>query len=150
MDNYDDYPAGDPIPEPSEFYGELIQFLTESRGMRQTAKSSLKQSLYAGGGALAGGVLLGPVGGLVGGVAGSVVGFLKSDNYDGIILHLSKLETQQQRFLIAEVGKILTTAGARTEQLQSTETFRNTIYTYAEKDSVRNEIWKACLNAVSS
>ena len=48
----DDYPAGDPIPDPNVFqiqHKELVDFLSNSREMRQTAKSSFKQAAYAGG-----------------------------------------------------------------------------------------------------
>ena len=49
----DDYPAADPVPEPSrtvdEQFNELVQFLTHSQDMRKTATSSLKQGLIAGG-----------------------------------------------------------------------------------------------------
>jgi len=47
----DDYPAGDPIPDPNfeTQHGELVDFLTNSREMRRTAKSGLKQAAYAGG-----------------------------------------------------------------------------------------------------
>jgi hypothetical protein len=50
----DGYPAAEPIPCPSLAgiqHNELIDFLTNSRDMRQTAKSSLKQAAYAGGAA---------------------------------------------------------------------------------------------------
>ena len=55
----DDYPAGDPIPDPNVFqiqHKELVDFLDCALGrspghreMRQTAKSSFKQAAYAGG-----------------------------------------------------------------------------------------------------
>lgn len=48
----DDYPAGDPIPDLGDVdsqHNELVDFLQNSREMRQTAKSSLKQAAYAGG-----------------------------------------------------------------------------------------------------
>lgn len=48
----DDYPAGDPIPDPSLVegqYSDVIDFLSTSKEMRQTAKSSLKQAAFAGG-----------------------------------------------------------------------------------------------------
>jgi hypothetical protein len=35
-------------------HGELVQFLTQNEAMKKTARGSLKQSLYAGGGAFAG------------------------------------------------------------------------------------------------
>jgi hypothetical protein len=58
----DDYPAADPIPDIGIQHDELIDYLTNSRDMRKTAKSSMKQAMYAGGAALAGGFLLGPIG----------------------------------------------------------------------------------------
>jgi hypothetical protein len=50
----DDYPAGDPIPDPSIFgfhnqHNDLVEFLSNSREMRETARSSLKQAAFAGG-----------------------------------------------------------------------------------------------------
>jgi hypothetical protein len=79
----DDYPVADPVPDPDILidgqHHELINFLTNSRDMRQAARSSLKQAAYAGSGALAGGFLLGPIGGMVGGIAGSIISFVKSD-----------------------------------------------------------------------
>ena len=78
------------------FHGELVRFLTESEEMRTAAKSSVKQSLWAGAGAFTGSILLGPVGGLVGGVAGSVAGFLQSDPYDGAVLAILKLHGEQR------------------------------------------------------
>ena len=98
----DDYPAAEPIPDPNLVdaqHNELIDFLTNSREMRQTAKSSLKQAAYASGGALAGGFLLGPVGGMVGGIFGSIIGFVKADNYDGAILSVCKLDSAHKKAL---------------------------------------------------
>jgi len=150
MDTYDDYPAAEPIPEPQDFHSEFMRFLMENQGMRKTAKSALKQSLFAGGGALAGSLLAGPPGGLVGGLVGSVIGYIKADDYDGVVLHLSKLNAQQQRFLMTEVGDVLMKAGATSAQLQSKEAFRDAVYAYAQQDSVRNDIWKACVSATST
>jgi len=68
MDDY--YPAADPIPDP-EFetrYTTLMDFLSTSSEMRQTASSSLKQAMWSGSATLAGGLMMGPVGGLVGGI----------------------------------------------------------------------------------
>ena len=69
---------------------ELWEFLQESRDMRLAAKNSVRQGLYAGDGAVAGGLLLGPVGGLVGGVTGSLVGFFQTPDYDGAVQQLMK------------------------------------------------------------
>jgi hypothetical protein len=150
MDSYDDYPAADPIPEPAAMHSELIRFLTGNRDMRKTARSALKQSMWAGGGALTGGLMMGPVGGLVGGIAGSLIGFFKADDYDGVVLQLSKLSQQQRQFLMAEVGQVLVAAGATTSQLASAESFRTALYTYAQQDSVRDEMWRACVSAIQS
>lgn len=78
-------------------YSELMKFLSESQNMRETAKNSLKQSLYAATGAFAGSFALGPIGGLLGGVSGSILGYLQSDNYDGAIIALTKLESERQK-----------------------------------------------------
>mmetsp|Transcript_12536 Transcript_12536/g.13964 ORF Transcript_12536/g.13964 Transcript_12536/m.13964 type:complete len:151 (+) Transcript_12536:56-508(+) len=149
MDNYDDYPAAEPIPEPQNFHSELMRFLIDHQGMQKTAKSALKQSLYAGSGALAGSLLGGATGGLIGGVVGSIIGYARADDYDGVVSQLSKLNSQQQRFLMMEVKDALMKAGANPAQLQSTAIFRDTILEYAKKDSVRNNIWKACISAAS-
>jgi len=68
--------------------------------MRETAKSSMKQSLFAASGAFAGSFIGGPVGGLVGGIAGSVIGFIKSDDYDGAIVILTRLEGERKQVRI--------------------------------------------------
>lgn len=78
-------------------YSELMKFLSESQNMKETAKNSLKQSLYAATGAFAGSFVLGPIGGLLGGVSGSILGYLQSDNYDGAIIALTKLESERQK-----------------------------------------------------
>ncbi len=81
-------------------YSELMRFLSESHSMRETAKSSMKQSLFAASGAFAGSFIGGPVGGLVGGIAGSVIGFIKSDDYDGAIVSLTRLEGERKQVRI--------------------------------------------------
>ena len=81
----------------SMMHSELVRFLTQSQQMRDTARSSVKQSLYAGSGAFAGSFLGGPVGGLVGGVAGSIVGYLKSDDYDGALMAVLNLEGDRRQ-----------------------------------------------------
>ena len=42
-----------------EYQSELMNFLSQSSSMRQTARGALKQSLYSAGGALLGAVTLG-------------------------------------------------------------------------------------------
>ena len=99
--NMDDFLGGPNREQRSaEMHASLMQWLTESDDMRKTAKSSLKQSIYAGGGAFAGSFIGGPVGGLIGGIAGSVVGFFQSDDYDGLLLAVSKIDDEHRTKLL--------------------------------------------------
>jgi hypothetical protein len=148
MDNYVN-PADEPIPETEGMYTELIRFLRESGDMRNTAKSSIQQSLWAGGGALMGGLLLGPLGGLVGGVTGSLVGFFRTGDYDGVLTQITNLNPQQRGFLLADVAKVLMNAGATPQQLSSLSVFRDTLRVYAQQPAVRDAIWKSCLEAMT-
>lgn len=91
----DDIPDIPDIPT-SEYHSELMRFLSESSDMRNTARGTLKQTAMAGGGAMAGSLLLGPVGGLVGGIVGSVAGFLYSDGYDGVLVSMTNLESDRR------------------------------------------------------
>lgn len=146
----DDYPASDPIPDPNLVEGqfnELIHFLTHSQEMRQTAKSSLKQSLFAGGGALVGGFLLGPVGGLVGGIAGSLIGFAQAGEYDGAVLAICKLEGSERHVLMEAVGQVLMSAGATANQFQSSALFREKLIELAAQPTVRDQLWNACVQS---
>lgn len=129
-------------------YSTLLQFLSQSSEMRQTAKSSLQQSLYAGTGAFVGSFLGGPVGGLIGGIGGSVLGFVKGDDYDGAIVAIYKLDNERRQRLMAEVISILQTAGTVTQSIGTAEAFREALHHYGSNDSVRNGVWKACLDAV--
>jgi hypothetical protein len=147
----DGYPAAEPIPCPSLAgiqHNELIDFLTNSRDMRQTAKSSLKQAAYAGGAAMAGGFLLGPIDGLVGGIAGSIIGFLKSDDYDGAILAVCKLDAAQQQIIMQRVGQVLISAGATLQQLDSGTVFWDTLVNLASRKNVRDDLWIACIQSL--
>ena len=151
----DDYPAADPFPDLDETtlnaqHNELIQFLTNSREMRQTARSSLKQAAWAGSGALAGGFLLGPVGGMVGGIVGSVVGFIKADEYDGAVLEICKLDETHKKQLLTKVGQVLIMAGATASQLNTTAAFHETLVHLASSRSVRDDLWNACLDSLQN
>jgi hypothetical protein len=116
MDDYPD-PAADPAA--TEFqYRELMQFLTESREMRNAARGSVKQGLSAAAGAIAGGFVLGPIGGLVGGIGGSIYGFLTAGDYDGCLVQIMALEKDKQTRLMAEVGGVLRAAGASAQQVR--------------------------------
>jgi hypothetical protein len=149
MDDY--YPAAEAIPDPSLMdiqHNELVAFLTGSAEMRKTAKSSIKQSLYAGSGALAGGFFLGPVGGLIGGIAGSVLGFLQADDYDGAVLAICKLEDNRRQVLMKSVGQVLMAAGASAQQFQTSDAFRGALANLAARRDVREQLWNACAEAV--
>ena len=152
----DDYPAADPIPDPvgeeafDARYTTLMEFLSTSRAMRQTATSSFKQSVWAGSGAMAGGMLMGPVGGLVGGIAGSVIGFVKSSDYDGALVQLCKLDPSSKKELMTRVGQVLIAAGAATQGVNTNEEFRNALLSYASQSSVRDGLWNACVESLQT
>jgi hypothetical protein len=153
-DEDDVYPAADPIPDPSRGiafqYGELVRFLTDSHDMRMAAKSSLKAGLWAGGGAVGGAFLFGPLGGLIGGVTGSIIGFFRSDDYDGAVSQIMKLDEDHQRALMKEVGVVLMAAGASAREFQTAEAFHSALVRLAAQESVRNGIWQACLHSIEA
>lgn len=97
----DENSAYDRYASDEGYYTELMSFLSESHSMRETAKSAVKQSLYAASGAFAGSFIGGPLGGLLGGIAGSVIGYVKSDNFDGAIVALTKLESARQKVCLS-------------------------------------------------
>ena len=152
----DDYPAADRIPDPvgedtfDARYITLMEFLSTSSEMRKTATSSFKQSLWAGSGAMAGGMILGPVGGLVGGIAGSLVGYVRSSDYDGAVVHLSKLDAVSKKELVTKVGHVLIAAGAATKGLSTETVFRDALFSYASQSSVRDDLWNACLESLQN
>ena len=74
---------------------ELVAFLIYSSEMQKTTRGALQQAGFAGGGALIG-ALGGPVGSLVGGISGSILGYLKSDDYDNIIVSFQNLTSDQK------------------------------------------------------
>jgi hypothetical protein len=61
---------------------ELVMFLTDNDEMRSCAKQSFQQGLWAGGGAIGAGFVLGPIGGLIGGIVGSVIGKREKDRWE--------------------------------------------------------------------
>lgn len=122
-----------------------MEFLSSSKEMRQTSTSSLKQSLWSGSGAMAGGMLMGPVGGLVGGIAGSLVGYVNSPNYDGALIHLSKLDEQSKKELLKSVIQVLMVAGAQLQVYDTNTVFRDALFSYASQPAVRDGLWNACL-----
>ena len=145
-----DYPPSEPIPDIDGQHRELMAFLMDNPQMRSTARHSLKQGLWAGGGAVAGGLVLGPLGGLLGGIAGSLVGFVKSDPYDGIVQQLGGLDGPRKERLIRAVRTTLVTAGATAAQFQTTGAFRGALVELATRKQVRDQVWKACVEAVRS
>ena len=127
----------------------LIEFLTNNDEMKKAAKNSLKQGLLAGGGAMVGGLLLGPIGGLIGGVTGSIIGFMRTENYEGAVQQILVLETTRKNHLIDAVKASLLDAGASGPRaFTSAENFRTTLNEYANNRAVRDQIWKACMEAI--
>lgn len=43
MDDYDQYPAAEPIPDVAGYHHELMEFLVDNQEMRKTSRGSLKQ-----------------------------------------------------------------------------------------------------------
>jgi hypothetical protein len=148
----DDYPGEEPIPEPAgdidARYSTLMEFLTQSSEMRNIARSSFKQALWSGAGAMSGGLLFGPVGGLVGGIAGSIIGFAKSPSYDGAMVHLCGLPEEEKKALLTRVGQVLITAGAAAQTLNTEEAFRSALLSYASQRHVREGLWNACVQSL--
>mmetsp|Transcript_20110 Transcript_20110/g.29398 ORF Transcript_20110/g.29398 Transcript_20110/m.29398 type:complete len:149 (+) Transcript_20110:110-556(+) len=147
----DDMPdlSTDDMEFDESYHRELMNFLSESH-MRDTAKGSIKQSLYAASGAFVGSFIGGPVGGLLGGVAGSVAGYFQSDDYDGVIVALAQLEKERQKTLVMEVYAVLKPFGATFQSMQNSDAFRETLHEFAKRDGVRNGIWNACLHSIRS
>eukprot|EP00536_Pseudo-nitzschia_multiseries_P002462 jgi/Psemu1/301398/fgenesh1_kg.33_\ len=152
----DDYPGAEPIPGPvgegsfDARYNTLMEFLSTSSDMRKTATSSFKQSLWAGTGAMAGGMVFGPVGGLVGGVVGSVLGFAQTSDYDGMVVHLCKLDPESKKQLLTKVGHVLIAAGAATQGINSETAFRDALLSYASQSGVRDALWNACTESLQT
>ena len=148
----DDYPGAEPIPEPAgdidARYSTLMEFLTDNSEMKKVAKSSLKQALWSGAGAMGGGLVFGAVGGLVGGIAGSIYGFMSTPNYDGALVHLCGLPEEEKKALLTRVGQVLITAGATAQTMNSQDAFKAALMTYASQPSVRNGLWDACAEAL--
>lgn len=128
---------------------ELMDFLTNNSQMRETARNALKQALWSGGAAVAGGMLLGPIGGLVGGIAGSVVGFMQSNPYDGIVQHLGQLPVEHRGKLVQSVGKVLVDAGASPAELSAPGAFQAKLRDLASRGPVREHIWRACMDVMN-
>lgn len=129
---------------------ELMNFLRNNSSMRNTARSALKQAAWAGGATVVGGLLLGPVGGLMGGIAGSVVGFVKSNDYDGVVQQLGVLPDEQRGLLVKTVGQVLVDAGVSPSELfNDAGAFQERLVEYASRGRVREQIWKACLDVMN-
>lgn len=145
----DDYGSNeDTIPNMEENYGTLMEFLTDNPEMKKAAVHSLRQGLMAGGGAVVGGLILGPVGGLVGGIAGSLVGYFQAPNYEGMVQNIQHLEKSRQDQLMSQVKMVLLAAGATATSMQNTDQFKQVLVQYAAQAPVRDQIWKACVQAL--
>lgn len=170
----DDHDTNDDVPQLSfdndnndnttvqQYHAELMDFLTNNPDMRTAAKHSLQHGLWAGGSAVAGGLLFGPVGGMVGGIAGSIIGFARSreqgnSSYDGIVQQLSKLHAVRRNRLVSAVWNIVqqqqqqqsTSTNTSTATLLSPERFRSVLVELAAQPRVREQIWRVCMDVVN-
>lgn len=145
MDSYEDE---NPIPNMDNHYDTLMEFLNDNDAMRKTAVGSMKQGLMAGGGAVMGGLLLGPVGGLVGGIAGSLIGFFRAPDYHGAVQQIMLLEGHRREKLVQAVRLSLVHAGASARSFDSPQQFKEALLQFATQRHVRDQIWKACVDAL--
>jgi hypothetical protein len=152
MDNFDD---ADPIPDMDDttdgnHYQVLMKFLQDNDTMKKAALGSLRQGLMCGGGAVTGGLILGPVGGLVGGIAGSIYSYYTTPNYDGIVQHMITMEDMDKRNqLLRSIRLCLLHAGANAKNFSSPQDFQQVLYQFTEQRGVRDQIWKACMDATA-
>jgi hypothetical protein len=147
MDSYEDE---NPIPNMDNHYDTLMEFLRDNDGMRAAASGSLQQGLWAGSGAITGGLLLGPVGGFIGGVGGSLVGlyYANKNSYQGVLQQIGDLEAHQRQRLVAAVRASLVDAGANVRNMESPEQFRTVLMEMVQQHAVRDQVWKACVAAL--
>jgi hypothetical protein len=153
MDNYDDNPMPDVDAQQQQraaYYETLLDFLRDNDGIRAAASGSMKQGLLAGGGAVTGGLLLGPIGGLVGGVVGSVAGlyYAQKHSYRGVLQHIGELEPVERQRLVTAVQQTLLHAGANARSFDSPQQFKTVLLEMADQRVVRDQIWKACIEAL--
>jgi hypothetical protein len=144
----DDYPESDRIPDPLADlqHHELMEFLVNNVEMKKAATHSMQQGMWAGAGAISGGLLLGPIGGLMGGMAGSLVGFMRSGNYEGAVQQVMKLNAAEKTVLVTQVHEVLRTAGAK--DMLTAGAFQAALVQFASQGAVRDQIWRACLESV--
>jgi hypothetical protein len=125
---------------------ELVEFLTTNDHMREVARNALKQGLWAGGGAIVGGIFLGPLGGLAGGILGSVLGYKFTDEYDGMVQQLGDLSADHRGRLVEAVGKVLEEAGGVSTTILLPGAFLKALQDTAGNSRLRNKIWAACVD----
>ena len=59
------------------------------------------------------------------------------------------LEKDKQTRLMSQVGGVLRDAGASAQQFESAEAFRATLMEFASRGAVRDQIWRACIEATN-
>ena len=87
---------------------------------------------------------------MVGGICGSIIGFVQSDNYDGALLAICKLDEPQKKALMTRVGQVLIAAGATAQHMNSPDAFRDTLIGFASQKTVREELWNACVQSLQT
>ncbi|XP_021345874.1 uncharacterized protein LOC110445536 [Mizuhopecten yessoensis] len=93
------------------YYGHLIEILETNPEMKKSAKGIFQQMAWGAGGTAMGGVLLGPAGALVGGLAGSLIGYMKSDNYQALIVVMKNLSDSEKKRIVQKVQELVGSVG---------------------------------------
>ena len=152
-DNDDDtIPNMDNDTTNSEHYQIIIDFLRNNQSMKQTAVKSLRQGVITGGSVVVGSVLFGPLGGLVSGIGSSIYNYTTTPHYDGIvqqIIQMNDHDIPKRNQLLQSVRLCLMHAGANYQNFTTNEGFQQTLYQYTEQREVRDQIWNACMTALS-
>ena len=152
-DNDDDtIPNMDNDTTNSEHYQIIIDFLRNNQSMKQTAVKSLRQGVITGGSVVVGSVLFGPLGGLVSGIGSSIYNYTTTPHYDGIvqqIIQMNDHDIPKRNQLLQSVRLCLMHAGVNYQNFMTNEGFQQTLYQYTEQREVRDQIWNACMTALS-
>jgi hypothetical protein len=73
---------------------------------------------------------------------------MKSDPYDGAVKAIVDLEAEKQAILLEEVAKVLVASGAMYNNLLLADGLSNALLEFAAQEGVRDNVWKACTNAL--
>ena len=63
---------------------------------------------------------------------------------------MMKLDDERRKGLVNDVTKVLIAAGATANSLQMNDGFQTALRQFAEQDSVRDGIWRACVQSLQN